>query len=458
MKKIGFFFLILSFFAAGSIFALSVGDKIPDFGLPSSDGNYYILSSVRGDVNSPNVLVFSFFDSNCFPCRKELPYVQKVYRENKGKKVLFFMVAVGEEKAVVKKCIKKWGIKIPVLFDVSMNFGRACGVVAGSVKNIPKIFVISKDGSVKKILKGFHRDIGDKLSAAINSALGEKYVASAEVDVIYTNSANGVIESCDCPANPYGGLVRRLTFFSKVANPDIKISAGDFFSPNGEPLKNSYVAKIMEKLDYDAICLGDQEFKTGARFLTDILKNVKLPIVNANMQICDGESCYLVGVPYVIKNVRGIKVGITAVLSPNCFIFYPQDIKKMLKFKNPVAELKNVVGELRKKSDLIFVIAHSPEREIGEIRKNVSGIDVIFAGHTQNKLFRKGGTVVVQAGASGRYVGELKIEITKDGKKKFSNRFYALVGEIEKDKWGLSQSEEYLIKYRKALEDSIEGK
>jgi peroxiredoxin len=452
IKIIAAFFLL---FVSENIFALSEGREIPNFGLPCSDGDYYTLSRVRGDDTEPNVLVFSFFDSNCLPCRKELPYVQKIYEQNKGKKVSLFMVAVGEEKDVVKKCIKEWGIKIPVLFDVSMNFGKACDVVIGSVKNIPRIIVAGKDGKIKRIFKGFHKDIGDKLSSVIKESLAEKYTSVPKIRVLYTNSANGVIESCDCPTNPYGGLVRRLTFFEKIAKSDLRISAGDFFSPNNEPLKNSYTAKIMEKLNYDAVCIGDQEFKTGVKFLLDILKNVSLPIVCANLQVCDDSTCFFIGSPYIIKEVKGIKIGITGVVSPNCFIFYPSEIKKMLKFKNPVEELKRVVKELRKKCDLVFVIAHSPENEINEIGKNVPGIDVIFAGHTQSKVFRKGPPVVVQAGSSGRYVGELKIKIKKDKTLEFSNKLFALTEEIKKDKWGLSQSKEYLIKYKKSLEETI---
>jgi len=211
---------------------------------------------------------------------------------------------------------------------------------------------------------------------------------------------------------------------------------------------------MINKMKYDAIGLGDQEFKTGTEFFIDILKRYPLPVVCANMQVCDENSCWFLGKTYVIKNVRGVKVGITGVISQSCFLFYPKKIRKMLKFtQNCVDALNSVVPQLKKKKcDVVLVVAHVNEKELREIKEKVSGIDVIFMGHTQSRLYQIGKPVVVQAGAAGRNVGEILVNVAQDGKLSFSNKLFPLTNEIKKDKWGLSQSEEYLIKYKKSLE------
>ncbi|MDO9513370.1 MAG: redoxin family protein [Elusimicrobiota bacterium] len=435
---------------SNSLSAFQEGENMPNFGLPASDGNFYMLS---GLLENASALVFSFFDSNCAPCRKELPSLlatEKKYAADKG--VRFFMVSVGEDRETVKKCIKEWGITQPVLYDESADLAKQCSVVTGSFKNIPRTFVTDRNGRVTKIFKGYQEGLVKALSMEIDKAASASTGTVKTIRILYTNSANGIIESCDCPTNPYGGLVRRLTFFQKIAAPDIKISAGDFFSPNDEQIKNRYVAGIMAKLDYDAVCVGDQEFRAGAEAFQSILSEHELPIVNANMQLCDEKSCSVFGKPYIIKEVKGVKIGITGVTSESCFLFYPQKIKERLKITAPPREaLAEIVPIMREKCDYVFALVHAGEKEVEEIAAAVKGIDVIFSGHTQTLTCKQGKPLIVQAGAAARYVGELTMRLS-GGSAEYENKFFPLTEDIVRDAWGLSLSEKYLIEYKKSLE------
>jgi len=438
------------FFLPNFLCAFQEGGRMPNFGLPSSAGNFYTLSGV---IENSNATVFTFFDSNCKPCRKELPHLietEKNYGKDKG--VKFFMVAVGEDRDTVRKCIKDWVINLPVLYDESTDLAKQCAVVTGSFKNIPRTFVVDRHGIVTKIFKGYQPDLPAALSAAIDRAAAVSTGAVKTIRILYTNSANGIIESCDCPTNPYGGLVRRLTFFQKIAAADIKVSAGDFFSPNNEEIKNRYAAEIMARLDYDAVCAGDQEFRTGADFFQDIFSRYDLPIVNANLQLCDEQSCAVFGKPYIIKEVKGVKIGITGVTSESCFLFYPKSIKERLKFTStPREALEELVPVMRKKCDYVFALVHAGEKEVEEIASSVKGIDVIFSGHTQTLTYKRGKPVIVQAGPSARFAGELTMRI--EGKKtEYENKFFSLTDDVAKDEWGLSLNERYLIEYKKSLE------
>ncbi len=434
---------------ADCLFAFRQGQNMPNFGLPSSDGNYYTLA---GLLEKSGAVVFSFFDSNCAPCRKELPELEAAAKKYAAdKSVNFFMVAVGEDRETINKCIKEWGITQPVLYDESTDIAKQCSVVTGSVKNIPRTFVMDKNGTVVKIFKGYQKNMAKLLSDEIDTAVKAPRSSVNTIRILYTNSANGIIESCDCPTNPYGGLVRRQTFFSKINPADIRISAGDFFSPNTEKIKNRYVMKIMEKLDYDAVCIGDQEFRTGADLFKTLLSEYELPIVNANMQTCDENSCSVFGRQYIIKEVKGLKIGITGVTSKSCFIFYPKKIKECLKITaSPADALSDIVPIMRKKCDYVFAVVHAGEKEVREIARNVKGIDVIFSGHTQTLTYKKGKPLILQAGAAGRYVGELTMRVSGKGAS-YENKFYPLTEDIARDKWGLSLNEKYLIEYKKSL-------
>ncbi|MBU4134273.1 redoxin family protein [bacterium] len=430
--------------------AFEAGQNMPNFGLPSSDGSYYTLAGLLGNSRA---LVFSFFDSKCDPCRKELPSLSAAEKKYAGdKSVKFFMVAVGEDRQVINECIKEWGIAQTVLYDESADLAKQCSVVTGSVKNIPRTFIVDKNGVVTKIFKGYQKDMLPALLLEIDKALNVQESVEKTIRILYTNSANGVIESCDCPSDPYGGLVRRLTFFSKLNPADIRISAGDFFSPNSEKIKNNYTIRIMEKLKFDAVCIGDQEFRTGSDFLKEMLSEHELPVVNANLQICDEKSCSVFGESFIIKEVKGVKIGITGVTSNSCFVFYPPKIKEGLKITaSPEEALRDIVPLMRKKCDYVFAVVHAGEKEVEEIAKNIKGIDVIFSGHTQTLTYKRGNPVIVQAGAGGRYVGELTMRVSS-GTAVYENKFFPLTQDIDKDAWGLSLNEKYLIEYKKSLE------
>jgi len=448
MKKIIIAGVFLLF--TDSLFAFQKGQNMPNFGLPSSDGGYCTLS---GLLENSSALVFSFFDSNCTPCRKELPSLEaaaKKYASDES--VKFFMVSVGEDRETINKCIKEWGITQPVLYDESADLAKQCSVVTGSMKNIPRTFVVDKNGSVTKIFKGYQKGMVKSLSFEIEKAVKMPVSSVKTIRILYTNSTNGIIESCDCPTNPYGGLVRRLTFFSKINPADIRISAGDFLSPNKEKIKNRYVMKIMKKLGYDAVCIGDQEFRTGVDFFKKLLSDNELAVVNANMQICDAKSCLVFGRQYIIKEVKGVKIGITGVTSKSCFVFYPKKIKERLKITaSPFDALSDVVPLMRKKCDYVFAVVHAGEKEVEEIARNVKGIDVIFSGHTQTLTYKQGKPVIVQAGAGGRYAGELTMRVSQSGTV-YENKFFPLTEDIAKNEWGLSLNEKYLIEYKKSLE------
>jgi len=106
---------------------------------------------------------------------------------------------------------------------------------------------------------------------------------------------------------------------------------------------------------------------------------------------------------------------------------------------------------MRKKCDYVFALVHAGEKEVEEIASSVKGIDVIFSGHTQTLTYKRGKPVIVQAGPSARFAGELTMRI--EGKKtEYENKFFSLTDDVAKDEWGLSLNERYLIEYKKSLE------
>ncbi len=126
--------------AAGA--AVDVGDKAPAFRLPDADGKGTIALSDYTD--KPTLLVF--WASWCPHCQRELPVVQKVYKDLKPKGANVVGVSVDENVGEARALLKKQGITFPNAFagtDTGMNTARAYGV-----RGIPAVFFIDKRGTI----------------------------------------------------------------------------------------------------------------------------------------------------------------------------------------------------------------------------------------------------------------------------------------------------------------------
>lgn len=136
---------------------LRVGDPSPVFSLPDLQNNYIFLRDYSGETlrkpwknKTKYAIVISFFATWCGPCKKEIPYLEKLQGEFKGKKVKFFLVDVGEERKVLDEFLVKNKIDLTILHDryqqTAENFGA---------DSLPRLVVIDKEGTIQLIKKGF---------------------------------------------------------------------------------------------------------------------------------------------------------------------------------------------------------------------------------------------------------------------------------------------------------------
>ena len=105
------------------------------FSLTGLDSRVYSLASLRGKV----VLV-NFWATSCMPCRKEMPDIEKVYREF-GHKGLVVLAISTEERTVVANFAASQGYSFPILLDPG---GKASA--SFYVDGIPESFIFDRQG------------------------------------------------------------------------------------------------------------------------------------------------------------------------------------------------------------------------------------------------------------------------------------------------------------------------
>lgn len=207
------------------------------------------------------------------------------------------------------------------------------------------------------------------------------YVAGRDED------GNACPQSADCTGG-MGRIAAVAQAERRKADNVLLLDAGDqfqgtlFFTVNGWPM----LAALDNMLGYDAMTLGNHEFDKGCAELAAYVGALHYPVLAANLDAQPG--CPLYGLPvkpYVIRNVRGIKVGIVGLANPDVVTLAaacPQT-----RFMGSAAALKKAVGELQKQDVRhIVLISHLGLPVDRELARSVDGVDVIVGGHTHSYL------------------------------------------------------------------------
>ncbi len=123
-----------------------IGDKAPDFTLPSLDGKTVSLSSFAGKP-----VIINTWSISCIECKKEMPYFQEIYTQYAAKGLVFLSVNTMDSTADSQAFLTKNKYNFPVLFDYKNDiYKKFC-----CPKNAdPNTFFIDSTGAIKYIKIG----------------------------------------------------------------------------------------------------------------------------------------------------------------------------------------------------------------------------------------------------------------------------------------------------------------
>ena len=128
--------------------------------------------------------------------------------------------------------------------------------------------------------------------------------------------------------------------------------------------------------------------------------------------------------PYTIKEVGGVKVAVIGQAFPYTPIANPQRFIPDWTFGIQDERMQEVVDQVRadESPDLVVVISHNGMDVDLKMASRVTGIDVIFGGHTHDGMpaptvveNASGKTLVTNAGSNGKFLGVMDLDV-KDGK------------------------------------------
>jgi peroxiredoxin len=124
--------------AAGSF---NVGDMVPEVNLPTANGNFVALSSLRG-----NFVLLDFWASFCPPCRADNPKIVAAYKKYKGKRFEIYGVSLDDNKSNWEKAIQTDNLDWVQVSD--MKRWESPVVKQFGIEAIPSNFLIDPTGKI----------------------------------------------------------------------------------------------------------------------------------------------------------------------------------------------------------------------------------------------------------------------------------------------------------------------
>ncbi|MCF3649841.1 bifunctional metallophosphatase/5'-nucleotidase [Synoicihabitans lomoniglobus] len=256
------------------------------------------------------------------------------------------------------------------------------------------------------------------------------------VTVLSTTDLHGHIHPVDyytqTPAEnglaKIGTLIRR----ARALDPEvILLDSGDTIQ--GTPLayhvavvappREDPMMAAMNSLGFDALAIGNHEYNYGLDVLNRARRSARFPWISGN--ICIEGTTDPAYAPYIVKQVRGVRVGILGLTTPGVPAWEDPDHITGLDFTDPVAAAHRWVRELRQRTrvDVVVVAMHmgieeniltgipNPgqvphENAALRIAREVPGVDVILMGHTHREVpsLTVNGVLLTQAGRWGEHL------------------------------------------------------
>ena len=138
---------------------LKIGEAMPDFELPDSNGKAVKLSEA---LREKKLVMINFWATWCGPCRVEMPSFEQLYNEQKDNGFTILAIAEDKERAKVDQYLKEKPVSFPILIDQG-------GALATQLKieSFPTTVLLDQNGKIREV----HEGVDPYLKYAVQSRL-----------------------------------------------------------------------------------------------------------------------------------------------------------------------------------------------------------------------------------------------------------------------------------------------
>lgn len=170
---------------------------------------------------------------------------------------------------------------------------------------------------------------------------------------------------------------------------------------------------LVNALGFDAMT-AHWDFAYGPDHLRQVAGMLGYPLLAINCY--DKDTGQLTFPPTRIVERGGLRIGIVGIAAMIVDKTMPPQFSTGIRLTLGNEELPGHIARLRKDdgADLIVVLSHLGFPQDVKLAAEVNGIDVLLSGHTHNRLYepvKTNGTVIIQSGCHGSFVGRLDLDV-----------------------------------------------
>ncbi len=198
------------------------------------------------------------------------------------------------------------------------------------------------------------------------------------------------------------------------------LDAGDTLYGQQQPALQSKAKVLIDGMNlmgYNAMVIGDLDLQLGLEVLRQRIADAQFPILSANLMVA-GEN-KLLAKPYTVLDVGDHKVGIIGLTWDGLSADDPSVKDKFLLLKADLV-LPQYVTEVSQQADIVIVLSNMGFEEDQRLSYAVPGIDMFVGGRSRMPMTaawknETTGTLIVQAGAQGEWIGRRTLTIDSTG-------------------------------------------
>ncbi|WP_238536505.1 bifunctional metallophosphatase/5'-nucleotidase [Stigmatella aurantiaca] len=232
---------------------------------------------------------------------------------------------------------------------------------------------------------------------------------------------NDVYQFTPLERGSVGGLARVATLRKRTLaeSPNtLTLFAGDTLGPsvesllevNGKPLHGRHMIDAWNAVGVDYAVPGNHEFDYGDAALKESIQASHFPWLAANIFDNHTGQPFEGMVPYALREVGGVKIGLFGVLVPDTEV--TSSVSQDTNIRDVCSTARPVVSRLRAQgATLIIALTHLDLALDQELARCVS-VDLIVGGHEHYRLEdRSTGTPIFKVEADARELGRLDLDV-----------------------------------------------
>jgi len=257
-----------------------------------------------------------------------------------------------------------------------------------------------------------------------------------------------------------GGLARIAAAAKEVrstADGSLLLSAGNdvlgsfYYMFEGKPEMQG-----MELAGYNVVTPGTHEFDYGAAVYGNALQFARFDVLSGNLEVSD-EAVSARILPYVIKEIAGIRFGIFGLTAPNFALLCNPTGGGVQVDPDIISIADRLVAELNLQAcDVVIGLTHIGLTWVRELAQEVDGIDIIVDGYDREPLHETiENTLIVQEGSGGEYLAVLNFTFQNGHIQNPSWKRILMDSEVGSDPEIQELMETYMAAYEEGLTQKI---